>query len=59
MTDPIIKEARKRAADWLRENNCNSILIAAAERGDYDGGTYVTRWIPDVLRDRKEATDNE
>ena len=47
MIDPILIRAR--------------ILTEAARRGDYDRGTYITRWLPqaeaELLREREEVSD--
>lgn len=63
MTNPILHRARALAAADFEANNCNRILSEAAKRGDYDRGTYVTRWLPqaeaELLREREEVSDAE
>ena len=61
MIDPILIRARELAVEWFEANNCNRILTEAARRGDYDTGTYITRWLPqaeaELLREREEVSD--
>ena len=59
MIDPILIRARELCAEHLQGRQSSPELIERALRGDYDTGSYVTRWIPqaeaEALRNRAEA----
>lgn len=59
MSDPILLRARDLAIAAMKASNCNQRNIDCVDRGDWDTGNAVTRWLPqaeaEALRNRMEA----